>query len=85
MYYVYVLLSKSDKKFYTGATSNLKSRVQKHNNGLIPSTSKRRPLKLIYYEACISKEDAFRREKYLKTGMGKRYLRNRLKDTLEKL
>ena len=85
MYYVYVLLSKSDKKFYTGATSNLKSRVQKHNNGLIPSTSKRRPLKLIYYEACISKEDAFRREKYLKTGMGKRYLRNRLKNTIEKL
>jgi len=74
MYYVYVLLSKSDKKFYTGATSNLKSRVQKHNNGLVPSTSKRRPLKLIYYEACISKEDVFRREKCLKTGMGKRYL-----------
>ena len=85
MYYIYVLLSKYDKKFYTGATSNLKRRVQEHNNGLIPSTSKRRPLKLIYYEACISKKDAFRREKYLKTGMGKRYLRNRLKSSLEKL
>jgi len=85
MNYVYVLLSKVDKKFYTGATSNLKSRVQKHIDGLVPSTSKRRPLKLIYYEACISKEDAFRREKYLKTGMGKRYLRSRLKSSLEKL
>jgi putative endonuclease len=85
MNYVYVLMSKSDKKFYTGATSNLKSRVQKHSDGLVPSTIKRRPLKLIYYEACISKEDAFRREKYLKTGMGKRYLRNRLKDALGEL
>jgi putative endonuclease len=85
MYYVYVLVSKIDNLLYTGATSDLRSRSQKHENGQVPSTSKRRPLKLVYYEACISKEDAFRREKYLKTGMGKRYLRNRLKDTLEKL
>jgi putative endonuclease len=85
MYYVYLLLSEADNQFYTGATSDLKKRLQKHSDGQVPSTSKRRPLKLIYYEACLSKDDAFRREKYLKTGMGKRYLRNRLKDTLEKL
>ncbi len=85
MYYVYVLLSELDKRFYTGATCDLKKRVQKHNDGKVPSTCERRPLKLIYYEACISKEDAFRREKYLKTGMGKRYLRNRLKAHLGKL
>ena len=85
MYYVYVLLSEIDKQFYIGATSDLKSRLQKHNDGKVPSTGHRHPLKLIYYEACMSKDDAFRREKYLKTGMGKRYLRNRLKDTLEKL
>jgi len=35
-------------------------------------------LRLIYYEACLEKDDAIKREKYLKTGMGKRYLRNRL-------
>lgn len=85
MYYVYVLLCESDKKFYTGATSDLKKRLQKHNDGGVPSTCERRPLTLIYYEACIGKEDAFRREKYLKTGMGKRYLRNRVKSYLEKL
>ena len=85
MYYVYVLISDSDKRFYTGATSDLKKRMQRHNNGEVPSTSERRPVRLIYYEACVSKEDAFRREKYLKTGMGKRYLRNRLKDYLEEL
>lgn len=85
MYYVYVLLSEKDSNFYTGSTSDLKSRIKQHNEGKVPSTKNRRPLQLIYYEACLSREDAFRREKYLKTGMGKRYLRNRLKSSLEKL
>jgi len=85
MFYIYVLLSKVDNQFYTGATSDLKSRLQKHDDGQVPSTSKRRPLKLIYYEACLEKDDAIKREKYLKTGMGKRYLRNRLIGYLGKL
>jgi putative endonuclease len=85
MYYVYVLISEVDKQFYTGATSDLKRRMQKHQEGKVSSTKNRRPFKLIYYEACLSKTDAYKREKYLKTGMGKRYLRNRLKDTFEKL
>ena len=62
----------------------MKRRMQEHNDGKVPSTCKRGLLKLIYYEACMSQDDTFRREKYLKTGMGKRYLRNRLKDTLAK-
>ncbi len=85
MYYVYVLISESDRQFYTGATGDLENRVQEHNDGKVASTCKRRPLKLIYYEGCVSKEDAFRREKYLKSGMGKRYLRNRLEGYLENL
>ena len=85
MFYVYVLLSEVDNQFYTGATGDLKSRIKQHNEGNVPSTKNRRPLELLYYEACPSQEDASRREKYLKTGMGKRYLRNRLKCTLEKL
>ncbi|AQQ09633.1 GIY-YIG nuclease superfamily protein [Sedimentisphaera cyanobacteriorum] len=85
MYYVYVLVSEVDGQFYTGATGDLKKRVKEHNEGKVTSTEKRGPLHLVYYEACLDKRDAFRREKYLKTGMGKRYLRNRLRDTLEKL
>jgi putative endonuclease len=68
--------------FYTGYTSNLKARIEAHNNGLVPSTIKRRPLKLIYFEGCLTQEDATRREKYLKTAWGKRYLKNRLKKYL---
>ena len=82
MQFVYVLHSGKDRKFYVGSTNNLKKRFAEHNNGLVAATKKRRPLKLVYYEGCLSKIDAFRREKYLKTGWGKRYLKSRLRDYL---
>ncbi|MBW1700222.1 MAG: GIY-YIG nuclease family protein [Deltaproteobacteria bacterium] len=78
MHYAYVLLSKRDGKFYTGLTNDLKRRFQEHNSGNVESTMKRRPLDLVYYEACLVFDDAIAREKYLKSGMGKGYLRNRL-------
>ena len=81
-YYTYILISKKTGDFYTGATADLRIRVTEHNNGLVPSTKHKRPLELIYFEACLNKDDAFRRERYLKSGMGKRYLRNRLKGGL---
>ncbi|NQV88617.1 MAG: GIY-YIG nuclease family protein [Parcubacteria group bacterium] len=82
MYYVYVLISKVDKKFYVGFTKNLKLRFEQHNKGRVESTYKRRPLKLLYYEACLNKNDAMHREKYLKTYHGKLFVRNRLKSYL---
>lgn len=77
-YYVYVLLSEKDNLFYTGYTSDLKNRLEQHNAGKVFSTKNRTPLKLIYYECCLNQQDATRREKYLKSGNGKIYLRNRL-------
>ena len=82
MHYVYVLQSSKDKKFYVGYSKDLKQRVENHNRGLVPATKQRQPLELVYYEACLSKNDAIRREKYLKTGWGKRFIKNRLKDYL---
>ena len=82
MYYIYILQSLKDKQFYVGYTIDLKNRVDKHNKGLVPSTKNRLPLKLLYYEACINKDDAIKREKYLKTSWGKRYIKNRLKNYL---
>jgi len=79
MHYVYVLKSTKDSKFYTGCAEDLRKRFREHNDGKVSSTKNRRPLELIYYEASLEKTDAFAREKYLKTGMGKRYLKNRLK------
>jgi len=78
-YYTYVLISNKNKEFYTGTTNNINQRVEQHNKGLVMSTKYKRPLNLIYFEACLNKNDAYRREKYLKSGMGKRYLKNRLK------
>ena len=85
MHYVYTLLSDKDGNLYTGSTNDLKRRLKEHNAGNVNSTKNRRPLKLIYYEACINEEDARQREKYMKSGMGKKYLRNRLKNYLGNL
>ena len=78
-YYVYILESEKDKGWYTGYTFDLRKRFDEHQKGYTKSTRSRRPFKLIYYESCISELDAIAREKYLKSGMGKRYLKNRLK------
>jgi putative endonuclease len=82
VYYTYLLQSIKDNDFYTGCTKNLKLRFEQHSKGLVESTKDRRPLKLIYYEACLTQEDATRREKYLKTYNGKRFLKRRLKSYL---
>jgi len=79
MYYTYVLLSEQDGKFYVGYTGNLKLRFEQHQRGHVPSTKHRRPLQLIYYEACCDEYDAIHREKYLKTHYGRMYLHKRLK------
>jgi putative endonuclease len=85
MYYVYLLRSEKDEKFYTGSTDDLKRRIAEHEAGYVKSTDNRKPLKLIYYEACLNEADARSRERYLKSGAGKKYLRNRLKNYLEDL
>ena len=82
MFYTYVLRSENDGKFYVGFTKNLELRFEQHNNGLVESTRHRRPLELIYYEACLSRDDATKREKYLKSYHGKMFLKNRLKSYL---
>ncbi|MBI4706372.1 MAG: GIY-YIG nuclease family protein [Candidatus Omnitrophica bacterium] len=79
MYFVYVLKSEKDSLFYTGFTSDLERRVLEHNQGLQDSTRSRVPFKLVYYEWCLNKQDALSREEYLKSGMGKKYIRNRIK------
>ncbi len=85
MYYVYVLQSQKDKQFYTGFTTDMKRRIKEHNEGKVFSTKNRVPLKQIYYEACLSQKDAVKRERYLKTTYGKRYIKNRLANYLNSL
>ena len=82
MFYTYVLHSKKDGNFYTGFTQDLKLRFDQHNKGQVESTKNRRPLALIYHEACLNRDDATHREKYLKTYHGKAYIKRRLKSYL---
>ena len=81
-HYVYVLRSLKDRKFYVGLTNNLPKRCEEHNTGKVPSTRRRVPLELVYWEGCLDRHDAALREKYLKTAWGKRYLKNRMKTYL---
>jgi putative endonuclease len=77
-YYTYILKSEKDGKNYAGYTQDLNLRFEQHQNGKVESTKYRRPLKLIYFEACLNQQDALKREKYFKTHYGKMFLKNRL-------
>lgn len=81
-YFVYVLSSEKDGRFYTGYTEDVERRVKDHNNGRVFSTKYRRPFSLIYYEVSFNLDDALKREKYLKSTYGKRYIKNRVKNYL---
>lgn len=81
-FYIYVLKFNQDNKFYTGYTENLKLRLEQHNKGKVRSTKNRGTFNLIYFEGCLNQQDATHREKYLKTYLGKMFLRNRVKSYL---
>lgn len=80
LYWVYVLQSKQDGKMYVGFTTNIKNRLLEHQQGKSASTAPRRPIQLIYLEACTNRADALRREQYFKKTGGKIYLSKRLKE-----
>jgi putative endonuclease len=79
MYYVYVLQSGSDNGLYIGYSSNLRRRMTEHQQGLSFATAFRGPWRLIYYEAYLVEEDALGRERYLKSGGGRRFLKHQLR------
>ena len=81
-YYVYILRSLKDKLFYVGFTHNLNKRIENHNKGEVTSTKNRIPFELVYWEGCLNQTDATKREKYLKSSWGKRYIKNRIKNYL---
>src|SRR6478672_9695732 len=82
MFYVYLLHSTKDNGFYIGFSTNLKRRLAEHTRGASFATKSRGPWKLIYYEAYLNQEDALGREKYLKSGSGRRFLRAQLRHYL---
>ncbi len=77
MFYTYVLRC-DDGNLYVGSTANLRRRVAQHQAGRVPATAPRLPITLEYYEACRSEVSARNREKQLKSGFGRAYLKRRL-------
>lgn len=81
MYFVYVLESINTKKIYIGYTpDNVARRLAKHNSGKVQSTKAFRPWKIIYFEAYINRQDATGREKFLKNGSGRKFIKKQLEN-----
>jgi len=66
MYYVYLLKSLKDKKYYIGQTNNINSRLIRHNTGQVISTKNRQPLILLGYETYQTRSQSTWREHQLK-------------------
>lgn len=77
-YITYILESLKDNKRYIGYTNDLKRRLEEHEKGRSSSTKSRLPFRLIYFEGCLDEKDAKRRELYLKTTQGRRFIGLRL-------
>ena len=82
MFYVYVLHSDADCGLYIGFSTDLRRRLKEHQAGEAFATSYRGPRRLIYYQAYLEEQDALGREQYLKSGGGRRYLKNQLRHYL---
>ncbi|MCL4387330.1 GIY-YIG nuclease family protein [Patescibacteria group bacterium] len=84
MFYTYVLLCKDHSynatELYIGYSSDLKNRIKQHKNKEVQTTKKFDSVELVYYEACVNKTDARKRELQLKTGFGRGYLKRRLEN-----
>jgi len=78
MFYTYLLESLIDKTWYIGYTSDLRSRFIGHNKGKNIATNGKKPWKLIYYEAYIDRIDAKKRERFLKSGSGRKFLKKQI-------
>ncbi len=78
-YTVYAIMSDVDNRIYVGFTKNFDVRLKEHNQGKTKSTKGYRPWRLFYKEEVGTRIIAREREKYLKSGCGKEYLKSKLR------
>ena len=79
MYYVYVLLSRKDNHMYIGFSADMEKRLRAHNAGKVRSTKSRRPFVLVYFENYSFESEALNREKYLKSGIGREFIKDKIR------
>lgn len=75
IYYIYAIVSEVDQRIYVGFTTDVQKRLKEHNNGKTTSTKGYRPRNILVVEEVTNREEARKREKYLKSGVGKEYLK----------
>ena len=75
MFWVYAISSLKRNYIYLGLTSDLESRIARHNKGYEKTTKPYRPFVLLFSEQVNTRTDAREREKYWKSGIGKEKLR----------
>ncbi|MBW7891246.1 MAG: GIY-YIG nuclease family protein [Chitinophagaceae bacterium] len=76
MFFVYVLRSQKDGRFYVGLTDDVTRRLKEHNSGKTKSTKGFIPWELLFFETFVTRIEARNREKYLKSGVGKEYVKS---------
>lgn len=81
-HFVYVLESEKDKSWYIGYTTDPSRRLKDHNASKNISTKTKKPWRILYFEGYRNKKDALGREKFLKSGSGRTYLKKQLKEYL---
>jgi putative endonuclease len=74
-YFAYAISSVDRDYIYAGISDNVERRVDQHNNGYEKTTRPYRPFRLIYTEKFNTRIDSRKKEKFLKSGLGKQYLR----------
>jgi len=80
VYWVYAIQSEKDGSIYVGMTKNVDEMLKQHNAGKSKSTKGYRPWNLFYSEKIGDRLAAREREKYLKSGSGKEFLKSLLKN-----
>ena len=79
MYYVYAIKSISHNYIYVGITNNLKRRISDHNRGYNRTTKPYHPFILLYSEEFDTRQEAREKEIFLKSGVGKEFLKSLIK------
>ena len=81
-YSVYAIISGKDRRIYVGMSSDITRRLKEHNGCMVRSTKSYVPWSMFYSEFVGDRRDARIREKYLKSGCGKEYLKQKYSNTV---
>ena len=75
LFTVYILYSDSFDQSYVGQTKELEARFRRHNDGYVRSTKRYRPWRLIHQEQYNTRREAMKRERWLKSGIGREWIK----------